>query len=55
MHDTFPNGTRVTFKAGPKSKSLTTATVDSFDGVFLVTKDEAGKERKIRPGACTAA
>jgi len=51
----FPNGSKVRFRAGPRSTSDTIATVVRTDGAFLVTRDDAGKERKIRPGSCTAA
>lgn len=55
MSDSFKNGDKVSFKAGPRSTSKTTATVTGRDGMFLLTKDAAGKERKIRPGACQKA
>lgn len=51
----FKNGDKVTFKPGPKAASSVTATVTGKDGDFLVTKDAAGKQRKIRPGACKKA
>ncbi len=54
---TFKNGDRVRFKPGPRSISEVEATVTGFApgafGGMLVTKDDAGKERKMRPGACT--
>lgn len=55
MANEFKNGDVVKFKAGPKSTGLTTAKVTGSDGVFLVTKDDLGKERKVRPGACQKA
>ncbi|MEE9481826.1 hypothetical protein [Methylobacterium ajmalii] len=45
----------VTFLPGPKAKERVTAEVLRQEGAFYVTKDAAGKERKIRPGACTVA
>lgn len=51
----FKNGDTVKFKAGPKSTGLTTAKVTGKHGVYLVTTDDAGKERRVRPGACTLA
>jgi len=50
----FKKGDRVSFKPGPKAKDNVTATVTEVEGVFLVTKGEDGKERRVRPGACTA-
>jgi hypothetical protein len=52
----FKNGDRVKFKPGPKSKGEVEATVTEVEGsAFLVTKDDAGKERRVRPGACKPA
>ncbi|QCO07284.1 hypothetical protein [Azospirillum argentinense] len=51
----FKKGDRVSFKPGPKAKDNVTATVSAIEGAFLVTKDDDGKERRVRPGACTAA
>lgn len=43
----------VNFLPGPKATARVTAEVLRQEGAFYVTKDEGGKERKIRPGACT--
>lgn len=51
----FPVGSQVTFKPGPKSTGNVIAKVTGQEGAFLTTVDAAGKARKIRPGACTAA
>ena len=50
-----PIGSSVTFKPGPKSHDEVTARVTGVDGGFLVTSDAAGKQRKVRPGACRTA
>lgn len=50
----FPNGADVTFKPG-RSTNYVTAKVEGREGQFLVTKDAAGKVRKVRPGACKLA
>lgn len=47
-------GATVTFKTG-RSGTEFTAKVTSIDGQFVVTTDDAGKVRKVRPGACTVA
>lgn len=49
----FKIGDKVTFKAGPRSRDLTTAEVIGEDNGFLVTKDISGKERKVRPASCS--
>jgi len=51
----FKKGDRVSFKPGPKAKDNVTATVSAIEGAFLVTNGDDGKERRVRPGACTAA
>ena len=59
---TFKTGDKVRFMAGPRSTAHTVATVTGEtrtgtgkgSGAFLTTKDAAGIERKVRPGACTA-
>lgn len=51
----FPKGSKVSFRPSPRSAGDVTATVTGQDGQFLVTKDAAGKERRVRPGACRAA
>lgn len=51
----FKKGDSVVFKPGPKSTGTVTATIEDFDGSFLVTKDSAGKVRKVRKGAATPA
>lgn len=50
----FPVGSRVSFLAGP-TRVPVTAEVTGDDNGFVVTKDDAGKVRKARPGALTAA
>jgi len=50
----FPVGTKVSFLAGPTRIAVSGAEVTGHDGQFVVTKDAAGKVRKIRPGAITA-
>lgn len=50
----FKIGDQVSFKPGGRSISPVTAKVVRIEGQFLVT-DDGTKERKIRPGACTAA
>lgn len=55
MSKTFTNGSRVSFLPGPRSSTRVTATVTGQEGAFLVTKDDAGKVRKVRPGSCAAA
>lgn len=56
--DSFKNGDTVTFKA-PRAEVPMTATVTGRKpgpkGDFLITKDAAGTERKIRPGLCSLA
>jgi len=47
----FPVGSKVSFKAGPTRVQVTDAEVTGSDNGFLVTKDAAGKERKVRVGA----
>jgi hypothetical protein len=49
----FPKGTKVRFTPGPFAATSVEATVTGTEGQFLVTKDDAGKQRKTRPGACT--
>lgn len=51
----FPIGSRVSFLAGPTRVRVDNAEVTGHDNGFVVTKDSAGKVRKARPGACTAA
>jgi hypothetical protein len=47
----------VSFFPSGRSKQAVTAEVTGEEGSgrdrFLITKDAAGKERRIRPGACT--
>lgn len=54
---TFKTNDTVSFKAGPKSTTITEATVvgeyNNGRGTFLMTKDAAGVERNVRPGNCT--
>lgn len=50
----FPVGTHVKFLAGP-TRIPVTGTVSAHDNGFLVVTDAAGKNRKARPGACSAA
>lgn len=47
----FSVGSKVSFLAGPTRVQVTDATVTGHDGQFVVTKDDSGKERKVRPGA----
>jgi len=47
----FPVGSLVSFKAGPTRVQVTDAEVTGTDNGFLVTKDKAGKQRKVRVGA----
>jgi len=47
----FAVGSKVSFLAGPTRIPVTDATVEGTDNGFLVTKDAAGKTRKVRPGA----
>jgi hypothetical protein len=53
----FKSGDRVSFFPSGRSKQAVTAEVTGEEGSgrdrFLITKDAAGKERRIRPGACT--
>lgn len=53
----FKNGDRVRFRPGPNSKSDVEAVVIGNDpgtfGGMVLTRDDAGKERKARYGACT--
>ena len=49
----FKRGDRVGFKVG-KANTYFEAKVTGRDGLFLVTKDEDGKVRKVRPGSCSA-
>ncbi len=51
---TFAVGSNVRFLAGP-TRVPVTAKVTGHDNGFVVTQDAAGKSRKARPGACTAA
>lgn len=51
----FPLGSRVNFLTGPTRLSVRGAEVTGYDNGFVVTKDAAGKVRKARPGACSAA
>ena len=49
-------GDRVSFMAGPRSTSETTAKVTAHaEGGFLTTTDVEGKVRKVRPGSCRKA
>lgn len=51
--DHFPTGTRVRFKPLPWKEAVVEATVTGVAARgFLVTKDDAGKERKVRPSFC---
>ena len=50
----LPVGTKVSFLAGPTRVAVNGAEVTGHEGQFVVTKDDAGKIRKIRPGAITA-
>lgn len=45
-------GNTVTFKSG-KSGTEFTAKVTGYVDQFVETTDDAGKVRKVRPGACT--
>jgi hypothetical protein len=49
----FAVGSTVNFLAGP-TRVAVTAEVTGLDGQFVVTKDSAGKVRKVRPGAINA-
>ena len=59
----FNKGDRVSFMAGPRSaaRAIAKVTGQTTTGegkgraTFLTTKDEHGKERKVRPGACQSA
>ena len=57
----FKKGDRVSFLAGPRSTARTIARVTGEEpatsglGSYLITEDDAGKVRKVRPGACTSA
>jgi len=50
----FAVGTKVSFLAGPTRVAVNDAEVTGHEGQFVLTKDAAGKERKVRPGAITA-
>lgn len=50
----FAVGTKVSYLAGPTRIPVTDAEVTGHEGQFVVTKDAAGKVRKVRPGAITA-
>lgn len=51
----FPVGTKVNFLAGPTRIPVNGAEVTGDDNGFLVTKDDTGRVRKVRPGALTVA
>lgn len=44
-------GAKVLFSVG-KARTTYEARVTGRKGVFLVTTDDAGKVRKVRPGSC---
>lgn len=47
----YPVGTKVSFLAGPTRVQVNNAEVVGHDGQFVVTKDDSGKERRVRPGS----
>ena len=49
----FKMGDKVRFRPGPKATMDVIAKVTGQKRAFLLTKDAAGKERKICTGACT--
>ena len=51
-HKGFKEGAKVGFQVG-KAKTYYEAKVTGSEGAFVVTTDEAGKVRKVRPGACS--
>lgn len=51
----FEIGQKVKFLPGPRSSQKVTATIFAINGGYLHTRDDAGKERKVRPGAASRA
>ena len=52
MSDKVKVGDKVRFKTGRSGTSFD-AVVTGFEGTFVVTKDDAGKVRKVRAGSCS--
>jgi hypothetical protein len=52
--ETFPVGSRVSFLAGPTRIPVNNAEVTGHDNGFIVTTDESGRIRKVRPKAIIA-